>query len=150
MYLSDRDLRWAIECGTLIVDPKPQKIDSTSIDLHLDSLDQAKVWDVEAFNADQGVGGHNDFELRIGKFDYPKFAPKFLKPPPNRSLSLSGATRSSSNPADSCSGKRGSASALRKMGPTSSASSTARVRGLARDYLFTSLRQRFTRVGRAR
>ena len=49
MYLSDRDLRWAIECGDLIVDPKPERIDSSSIDLHLDSIDQAKVWDIETF-----------------------------------------------------------------------------------------------------
>jgi dCTP deaminase len=88
MYLSDRDLRWAIERGTLIVDPKPQKIDSTSIDLHLDTIDQAKIWDIEAFNQEQRVGGNNPFELRIGKFDYPKFAPKFLKPPADRAADL--------------------------------------------------------------
>ena len=37
MYLSDRDLQHAIETGRLIVEPKPKTIDSTSIDLHLDS-----------------------------------------------------------------------------------------------------------------
>lgn len=81
MYLSDRDLRWALECGNLIVDPKPEKIDSTSIDLHLDSADQAKVWDVDAYNKDQKVNGHEPLELRIGKFEYTKFAPKYLKAP---------------------------------------------------------------------
>jgi len=81
MYLSDRDLRWAIECGKLIVDPRPDKIDSTSIDLHLDSIDQAKVWDIEAFRHAKAVDGHEPCELRIGKFEYAKFAPKYLKSP---------------------------------------------------------------------
>jgi dCTP deaminase len=81
MYLSDRDLRWAIECGKLIVDPKPDKIDSTSIDLHLDSIDQAKVWDIGTFRNDKGIDGHEPMELRIGRFEYSKFAPKYLKPP---------------------------------------------------------------------
>ena len=81
MYLSDRDLRWAIECGNLVVDPKPDKIDSTSIDLRLDSIDQAKVWDIETFATEKRVDGHDPLELRIGKFEYAKFAPKFLKPP---------------------------------------------------------------------
>lgn len=81
MYLSDRDLRWAIECGNLIVDPKPEHIDSTSIDLHLDAADQAKVWDIEQYNKDQKTAGNELHELRIGKFEYQNFAPKYLKPP---------------------------------------------------------------------
>ncbi len=83
MYLSDRDLRWAIECGNLIVDPKPEKFDSTSIDLHLDSIDQAKIWDIDQFNSDQKVSGHEPAELRIGKFLYRDFAPRYLKQPPS-------------------------------------------------------------------
>jgi dCTP deaminase len=82
MYLSDRDLRWAIDCGNLIVDPKPERIDPTSIDLHLDSVDQAKVWDLESYNRDQAVNGGEPGELRIGRFQYKAFAPKYLKPPP--------------------------------------------------------------------
>lgn len=82
MYLSDRDLSWAIERGTLIVEPKPTKIDPTSIDLHLDSIDQAKIWDVAAYNQDSAIAGHNPNELRIGKFDYKQFAPRYLKAPP--------------------------------------------------------------------
>lgn len=81
MYLSDRDLRWAIERGNLIVDPKPAKIDPTSIDLHLDAIDQAKVWDLAKFNDESKTAGHKANELRIGQFDYKKFAPKYLKPP---------------------------------------------------------------------
>jgi dCTP deaminase len=80
MYLSDRDLRWAIECGNLIVDPKPTKIDSTSIDLHLDVIDQAKTWNIAAYERDQQIAGHEPRELRIGKFEYKEFAPKYLIP----------------------------------------------------------------------
>lgn len=82
MYLSDRDLRWAIEQGNLIVEPKPTKIDPTSIDLHLDSVKQAKIWDVAAYNKELVTHGQEPFELRIGKFKYPDFAPKYLIPPP--------------------------------------------------------------------
>jgi dCTP deaminase len=82
MYLSDRDLRWAIEQGNLIVEPKPEKIDPSSIDLHLDSVKQAKVWDVAAYNESVGVTGNKANELRIGKFKYQEFAPRFLIEPP--------------------------------------------------------------------
>jgi dCTP deaminase len=81
MYLSDRDLRWAIDQRNLIVEPKPERIDPTSIDLHLDSIDQAKVWDLDAFNRDQHVRGSEPYELRIGKFKYTEFAPEYLKLP---------------------------------------------------------------------
>lgn len=41
MYLSNRDIRWAIDRGTLIVDPRPEALgagyDETAIDLHLDN-----------------------------------------------------------------------------------------------------------------
>lgn len=88
MYLSDRDLRWAIEQGNLIVDPKPTKIDPSSIDLHLDSFENAKIWDIDAYNRDQTIAGAEPFELRIGKFRYPEFAPKYLKPPPTDASQL--------------------------------------------------------------
>lgn len=81
MYLSDRDLRWAIERGSLIVEPKPTKIDPTSIDLHLDHIDQAKVWDVDQYNKDFGIAGNKANELRIGRFNYKEFAPKYLRHP---------------------------------------------------------------------
>ena len=82
MYLSDRDLLWAVERGSLIVEPKPATIDPTSIDLHLDSVDQAKVWDVEAYNRDHKISGNEPYELRIGRFVYKDFAPKYLVAPP--------------------------------------------------------------------
>ncbi|HZL36941.1 MAG TPA: hypothetical protein VFC78_16595 [Tepidisphaeraceae bacterium] len=82
MYLSDRDLSWAIQRGNLIVDPLPSKIDPTSIDLHLDSPDQAKIWDIAQFTKDQDTSGLVAPELRIGKFKYDRFAPKYLMSPP--------------------------------------------------------------------
>jgi hypothetical protein len=50
-------MKWAIDCGKLIVDPRPEDwktsegepdpmgYDETSIDLHLGPLSVAKVWD---------------------------------------------------------------------------------------------------------
>jgi len=53
MFLSDRDLLWAIQTGRLIINPRPEKIDATSIDLHLGRIDDAKVWDIAQFTSDQ-------------------------------------------------------------------------------------------------
>src|SRR5437763_1663481 len=88
MYLSDRDLRWAIECGKLIVDPRPEKIDPSSIDLHLDSVDEARVWDIEKYNRDRQAGGEKPAELRIGKFEFRDFSPNYLKAPRTTSDNL--------------------------------------------------------------
>jgi deoxycytidine triphosphate deaminase len=52
MYLSNRDIKWAVDCGRLIVSPRPEDAgegyDETSIDLHLDRIEEAKIWDVAA------------------------------------------------------------------------------------------------------
>ena len=48
MFLSDRDVKWAIECGKLIVDPPPSSYDENSIDLQLDSINNARVWNPTA------------------------------------------------------------------------------------------------------
>ena len=84
MYLSDRDIIKAIRTGSLIVDPKPteSEIGATSIDLHLDSVDQAKVWDISKFESDNKTSGHNPRELRIGRFGYREFSPKYTIQPP--------------------------------------------------------------------
>src|ERR1700677_1129965 len=84
MFLSDRDLRWAIESGRLCVDPPPTKIDSTSIDLHLDSIDQAKIWNMESINAVNKTVGLNPGELKIGKFDYREYSAQHLTALPNK------------------------------------------------------------------
>src|SRR4051812_41162946 len=62
MYLSDRDLEWAIRCGRLIIKPQPTKIDATSIDLHLDSVEKARVWDIARYQADNPDAGHEALE----------------------------------------------------------------------------------------
>lgn len=56
MYLSDRELNAAIRDGRLIVDP-PTKVGPTSIDLHLDSIEEARIWDTRKLstrNRDHG------------------------------------------------------------------------------------------------
>ncbi len=78
MFLSDRDIRWAIEKGRLIIQPRPDKIDTTSIDLHLDELHEAKVWDLDAINESNQMSGFRKNEVRIGQFDYRSFSRKFL------------------------------------------------------------------------
>ena len=57
MYLSDRDLKYAIECGKLVCTPAPTRIDATSIDLHLDAIKEAKIWDIEKFQKAQQATG---------------------------------------------------------------------------------------------
>ena len=90
MYLSGRDIKWAIECGKLIVDPRPASFgagyDETSIDLHLDSIDQgARVWDIEAYNrqlqeaaAGRGISTGSPNELRLGTFDFRVISGRYL------------------------------------------------------------------------
>ncbi len=82
MFLSDRDLRWAIESGRLIIDPPPNKIDTTSIDLHLDSIDQAKSWNLDEISKTNRKIGLKPGEVRIGQFDFRLFSADYLKPLP--------------------------------------------------------------------
>lgn len=82
MYLSDRDLQWAIETEKLIVDPLPEHIDPTSIDLHLDSADEAKIWDIAKYLGDQKSRGESRPELRVGRYVLAEFSDKYLAPPP--------------------------------------------------------------------
>lgn len=84
MYLSDRDLRFAVETGQLIVSPPPHEYDTTSIDLHLDKVEEAKVWDVDAFKAKQSEAG-NDPWLRVGKFKLRAFSRDFYRSIPEDS-----------------------------------------------------------------
>jgi dCTP deaminase len=87
MYLSDRDANWAIARGLLIVkapegDPSP-KIDPSSIDLRLDRLEEAKIWDIASYTDQVGVGG-GDAVLHVGseRYRYGKMS-KFLITPPD-------------------------------------------------------------------
>jgi dCTP deaminase len=82
MYLSDRDLEWAIECGRLIVSPRPRKIEATSIDLHLDSVEKARIWNIEQYASDNQDAGHEPRELRTGHINFVNFSKKYLVPVP--------------------------------------------------------------------
>jgi dCTP deaminase len=82
MYLSDRDLEWAIKCGKLVFDPLPQKIDATSIDLHLDRISEAKIWDIASYIRNEAASGRSRPELRIGTYRLGDFGDKYLIAPP--------------------------------------------------------------------
>jgi deoxycytidine triphosphate deaminase len=88
MYLSNRDIKWAIESGKLIVDPPPSHFkcgfDETSIDLHLDGIDHAKVWNVEKHKDHQRKAGNPAAPfLYLGEFEWENFSGEFLMPVPN-------------------------------------------------------------------
>lgn len=81
-YLSDRDLRDALESGKLIVEPRPEFIDATSIDLRLGDIEEAKIWDIQNFADDQRDSGRSRPELGIGSYNIGKFARNYLIAPP--------------------------------------------------------------------
>ena len=85
MYLSDRDLEFAIKNGQLIVDPPPEEYDTTSIDLHLDSVNEAKIWDAKKYVDSRATDG-SDPVLNVGQYKYTDFALKYLVIPPNSSV----------------------------------------------------------------
>jgi len=86
MYLSDRDLRWAIEKQILIVEPpegiNPAKIDPTSVDLRLDNVNEAKIWNMDLYRQRHDMTGVGEAELRLGSFKFGMFAEEYLMPPP--------------------------------------------------------------------
>jgi dCTP deaminase len=86
MYLSDRDLKFAIETGQLIVDPAPIEFDTTSIDLHLDNVNEAKIWNVKAFRQKQENSGGETW-LRVGKYKFRTFSQEFYQSVPEDSSS---------------------------------------------------------------
>jgi deoxycytidine triphosphate deaminase len=87
MYLSDRDLQWAIDRELLIVRAPegvpPPKVDPSSIDLRLDRITEAKVWDIDAYKAHVGVSGDDEPVLHVGslRYRYGEIT-RFLVPPP--------------------------------------------------------------------
>ncbi|NOT01954.1 MAG: hypothetical protein HOP29_15170 [Phycisphaerales bacterium] len=82
MYLSDHDIDDAIRAGTLIVDP-PGEIGPTSVDLHLDDVGQAKVWNLALLEERNRDHGHSPRELRIARADYGRVSKLYLKDPPH-------------------------------------------------------------------
>ncbi len=82
MYLSDAHLQEAIQSGRLIVKP-PGEVGPTSIDLHLDSVDQARVWDTDKISSDNSDLGNPELELRVARMNYGAISRKYLTQPPN-------------------------------------------------------------------
>jgi dCTP deaminase len=81
MYLSDREMAHAIKCGRLIVEP-PTKIGPTSIDLHLDKVEEAKIWDIEKFRANNRNHGNPPSELRISAYHFGTMSKLYHMPIP--------------------------------------------------------------------
>ncbi len=83
MYLSDVDLRQAIQCGELIVKPLPtEEIGPTSIDLHLDLVEEAAIWDCEAIAAQNNTLGLPPRELNVARMTYGDVSRQYLVKPP--------------------------------------------------------------------
>lgn len=82
MYLSDVDLKKAIDSGDLIFDPAPKVIDPTSIDLSLDKVAEAKIWNIEKYVEHQESTGARRPEVRIGAYSLAKFSKHYLCDPP--------------------------------------------------------------------
>lgn len=84
MFLSNRDIKWAIECGKLIVDPPPEHFnagyDETSIDLHLDAIEKgARVWDIESYARQRSEhGSRKHAEIELGSLEWETLSGDFL------------------------------------------------------------------------
>jgi dCTP deaminase len=100
VYLSNRDIKWAIDCGKLIIDPRPEDFkttrgesdpkgyDETSIDLHLGPLSVAKVWNLDLMRDQdraRGLAVEDDEppEIRLGSFDWDDMVRDHLKDVPD-------------------------------------------------------------------
>jgi dCTP deaminase len=81
MYLSDREMAYAIRCGRLIVEP-PTKIGPTSIDLHLDKVEQARVWNMDEYRKHNEAHGHPPTEIRISSYHYGTMSRLYHMPVP--------------------------------------------------------------------
>lgn len=85
MYLSNVAITQAIQDGSLIVGCAPGDspiIGNTSVDLRLDRVEEAKIWDIPKLtehNRKFGVGAR---ELRIAQYRYQQIADEFLVEPP--------------------------------------------------------------------
>jgi dCTP deaminase len=84
MYLSDRDPKYAVERGHLIVDPPPTVYGPSDIDLHLDRIEEAKVWKPKAHAEDWSGLGAGPPYVGFQDFDYKKFSSKYAGPVPDK------------------------------------------------------------------
>src|SRR4051812_13287378 len=81
MFLSDRDLEYAVEGGDLIVDPRPAEYGPSDIDLRLAPIEEAKVWSTQAYTeAMVGLGG--SLSVGFDNFNYKTFSDRFAVPVP--------------------------------------------------------------------
>ncbi len=81
MYLSDRDIKWAIDKGQLIIEP-PSIVSPTSIDLHLDRVKEAQIWNLKALHQSHKVSGIPEPVVYLGSFNWGEFSEKYLMSPP--------------------------------------------------------------------
>ena len=86
VYLSDIDLINAIDKKHLIVEPLGlNSVGPTSVDLHLDSVDQAKIWDIQSLAADNKERGLAELQLNVARMNYGVMSRKYLvQPPPEK------------------------------------------------------------------
>jgi dCTP deaminase len=85
MYLSDIDIKQAVQDQTLIIEPfEPNNVGPTSVDLHLDTIDQAQIWNLEAFEQHNKAHGINGRELAIGRINYGQISSSYLVTPPTQ------------------------------------------------------------------
>jgi deoxycytidine triphosphate deaminase len=83
MYLSDRDLEYAVDRGDLIITPRPREFGPASIDLHLDTIEEAKVWNYSLHAESQKVQGIGRPSVALGDFEYKRFAKQYAVAVPN-------------------------------------------------------------------
>jgi deoxycytidine triphosphate deaminase len=86
MYLSNRDIKWAIDNEQLICTERPENMgagyDETSIDLHLDNVKEAYIWNIAAFQQSEDARGSHAPELLVGRFNWGRFSKQYLIHPP--------------------------------------------------------------------
>jgi dCTP deaminase len=83
LYLSDRDLEYAADRGDLIVEPRPREFGPSGVDLYLDRIEEARVWNSSLYEeslVDQGIRWPS---IALGDFSYKRFAEQYLLPVPS-------------------------------------------------------------------
>jgi dCTP deaminase len=77
VYLSDRDLEYVVDRGDLIVTPRPREFGPSGIDLHLDTIEEAKVWSVSLH--EESLKGERGRRASVGldDFNYKQFAEQY-------------------------------------------------------------------------
>ena len=84
MFLSNIDIVKALKNGALTIEPFPveSNINETSVDLRLDRVEEARIWDISKHGEESAIRGDEPNELKIGRFDYRRFSQGMLIPPP--------------------------------------------------------------------